>query len=348
MRLLAAGEKSNTGFPHLYYPGVAEQASASPIQLGPGQQAEADFSMTAVPLYQLAGSVSGQLPDQGVGIQVLTTSGDEISMPTNFNMELGTFSLEDVPAGSYILEAISQAGLHPLHGETKIKVTSNVADLHLALTPETSIPLDVRLDSRNSSATASPVRNQGRPPVSVRLRRTDVSGVEVASTFPAGGSGGLVLQNVEPGRYSVEVMPQPPWYVQTATYGPNNLLSDDITITAAGTGYPMEIVLRDDGASVSAMVKKSSDNNSQAAVLVVPAAASKAVPRVARVGTGEFTVRSLAPGEYLVFAFDRLDNLEYGSPEALQAFSSQAAHVTLVPNQRAQVVLELIHLGKGD
>src|SRR5271157_2636369 len=49
VRLLADDKKPKTGYPSLYYPGAPDLASASPIQLGVGQQAEADFSMTAVP-----------------------------------------------------------------------------------------------------------------------------------------------------------------------------------------------------------------------------------------------------------------------------------------------------------
>jgi hypothetical protein len=51
----------------------------------------------------------------------------------------------------------------------------------------------------------------------------------------------------------------------------------------------------------------------------------------------------LAPGEYLVFAFDHIDNVEYSNPEALQNYSSRATQVTLSANQHAKVALELIH-----
>src|SRR5271157_3785811 len=46
VRLLADDKEPKTGYPSLYYPGVPDLASASPIQLGAGQQAEADSSMT--------------------------------------------------------------------------------------------------------------------------------------------------------------------------------------------------------------------------------------------------------------------------------------------------------------
>ena len=56
----------------------------------------------------------------------------------------------------------------------------------------------------------------------------------------------------------------------------------------------------------------------------------------------------LAPGEYLVFAFDHVEGLEYSNPDVMDAYASQAAHVTLTAGQQAQVQVELIHAGKKD
>ncbi len=56
----------------------------------------------------------------------------------------------------------------------------------------------------------------------------------------------------------------------------------------------------------------------------------------------------MAPGNYLVFAFDRADKIEYTRPDALQPYASQATHVTLSPNQDARVLLNLIHTGDAE
>ena len=65
-------------------------------------------------------------------------------------------------------------------------------------------------------------------------------------------------------------------------------------------------------------------------------------PRVVRGVGNEFSVSGLAPGEYLVFAFDSIDGMEYGNPDAFAPYASQAAHITLTGNQRGQVSLDLI------
>ncbi len=344
--LLAAGEKAKTGFAHVYYPGVPDLTSALPIQLSPGQQAEADFSLSAVPVYEVSGTIAGRTPDQGVGFQLLTQSGDDISLPTNFNMENGIFKLDAVPAGSYIVRAISQTGGQPMRGEARVNVSSNVEDLRLTLAPAVSIPITVRMDSHNSSTTRS--LNPDRPPISVRLLPGNPNAAESFSSIEpvSPGHSALALRNLDPGTYTVLFTPQPPWYVQSASYGQINALSDDISVSP-GQSYSLDIVLRDDSASLSGTVKSSDANPTSAAIVIVPQPAGKMSPHVLR-GRNEFAVSGLAPGDYLVFAFDTIDDLEYTNPDALAAYASQAAHVTLTPNQQAQVSLDLIHVTKAE
>jgi hypothetical protein len=85
-------------------------------------------------------------------------------------------------------------------------------------------------------------------------------------------------------------------------------------------------------------------------VIAISEDAARRSPRVGnyfptrenRTQPSQFNLRALAPGNYLVFAFDHLDDVEYSSSDVLQKYTSLAAHVTLSPNQRARVTLELI------
>ncbi len=80
-RLLPGGESPKIGYPSMYYPGVPDLASASPIQLAAGQHAEADFSMSAGPVYHITGRVTGYPPQQGVGFQFLSSVGGRFVAP---------------------------------------------------------------------------------------------------------------------------------------------------------------------------------------------------------------------------------------------------------------------------
>jgi hypothetical protein len=346
LQLMAAGEKQKNGFPHMYYPGVPDFSSAAPIQLASGAQSEADFSLGTVPVYQVSGVVSGHSLDQGVGFQVLTPSGDEVSVPTNFNMETGVFTLDDIPAGSYLLRALSQLSLQPLRAEARIAVASNMDGVRLALAPAVSIPIVVRLDAHASSSGVSSATNLQRPPVSVHLIPQDTTVGELFSIAEPNGNG-IMLQNVDFGTYTVDIRPLSPWYVQSASYGQTNVLYDDITVSPSQS-YPMDIVLRDDGATLSGTLKPSGGTPQRANVVILAQPASKLGAHALQGITDSFSLSGLAPGDYLIFAFDRVDGLEYSNPDVMDAYASQAAHVTLTAGQQAQVQVDLIHAGKKD
>ncbi len=353
-RILAAGEKPTTGFPHLYFPGVPDLASAAPIQLSAGQQMQADFSVAAVPVYRVSGSVSGQGADRGVAVTVFTSSGDELSLTSRFNTQLGSFSLDKVPAGSYILRAFSNVNQQRLEAEQRINVASNVENVHLALAPAISIAVVAHMQSRTSSSAGSTSPNPGawsedRPPLSVSLSPAQPNAPEAFSTIEQrGGHNVMLLQNINPGNYSVNLMPQPPWYVQAATYGQTNVLYDDLTV-APGQSYPLDVVLRDDGASLTITVRGFENAVDHGAVVViVPQRASKVRPYVLNGITNTYTATGLAPGEYLVYAFDRVDGLEYANPDVIAPYASQSAHVTVGPGQKQQVIVDPIHAEKTE
>jgi hypothetical protein len=345
LELAGEKEKQKSGFPHVYYPGASDLSSAAPIQLAAGQQAQADISVGAVPVYKVTGMIAGHLQEQGVGFQVFTPAGDEISLPTTFNMETGVFTLDNVPAGSYVLRALSQSGVQPLRAEERINVTSNVDGLHLTLAPAVSIPVVVRMDSRNSPGAGSTSANQQRSPVFVHLVPAGMAMSESFSSYEPGA--GMTLQNVDFGTYTVEVKSHAPWYVQSATYGHTNVLYDDISV-APGQSYPMEIILRDDGATLSGNVKSPDGTPVHATVVVVPQPLSKQGPQISHGITNTFNISGLAPGEYLVFAFDQIDGLDLSSQDVIESYASQAAQITLAASQKIQVQLDLIHVGKGE
>ena len=339
LELVVSGEKQKTGFGHLYYPGVPDRGSAAPISLNAGQQSEADFSLTPVPVYRVSGTVTGHAPDQGVGFQVLTPAGDDIWLTTQFNMETGVFTLDNVPAGTYVIRASSQAGLQSLAAEATVNVSSDVENVRLALAPMASIPIEVRVDSSTNAYT------QHLPPVSVQLVPANPANEGEIFIAPQGGaSGSMVINSIRAGSYTVRIQPPPNLYVRSATYGATNPLYDEITV-AAGRAYPLEIVLRDDAASLSGTVKSSDGSASSGHVVIVPQPLSKLPPSTVSGSVDSFSLSGLAPGEYLVFAFDNIEGLEYANPDVIESYASQAAHVTLTPNQKAQVSLDLIHVG---
>ena len=155
---------------------------------------------------------------------------------------------------------------------------------------------------------------------------------------------GLVLRDLEPGKYSADITSSyGGWYVASAESGQTDLLSDDLTVLPGAPLQPIEVVLRNDGATLSGTV--SSDGHDESgAVLLLPRHGQPKVEFTHQGNAFQFT--RLAPGDYDVLALDRIDGVEYADPESLKPYRVQASHVTLLSNGKSSVTLELIHVGE--
>jgi hypothetical protein len=171
---------------------------------------------------------------------------------------------------------------------------------------------------------------------------------DVSPSFETGSNGSsLVLHNVDPGKYIVEVHATPwngPWYVKSIFYGSTDLLREDLMVTS-GQSSNIEVVLRDDSAILQGSVR-SVDGATRAAVLVVPDNALRDAKVTVVDDEGAFRIAGLAPGEYKVFAFDRLDGLDSPDGSTLERFASKAVTVSLHANDNVTVNVDVISRGE--
>jgi hypothetical protein len=141
--------------------------------------------------------------------------------------------------------------------------------------------------------------------------------------------------------------PNPPWYVQSAQCGDTDLRREELTVAAGTQTPPIEVVLRDDGATLTGRINAGSNARQATVVLVPDHGSSIRTESFVFESSAEFTFGNIAPGGYSVYAFDRIDGLEYRSPEVLDRYSSKAARVTLEPNEQHKIDLELISVEDG-
>jgi hypothetical protein len=357
--LFGDGNMPRMGWPAVYYPQAPDAASAAPVRFTSGQQVQADMVMNRVPLYTVSGVAMGFAPGQGVSIQVQNSSGDMVTMGARVRHDSGEFELH-LPAGTYRLKAMSHVEGQPLVSVVRITVEKDLNQLQLVLQPAISIPVHARLDDRSQGAAQSGRSRGGilardaynSPPLSVHLISLEPGGSDVYSVNRgAQGNYSLALGAVEPGRYAAEVTSYGGWYVDSAQCGNANLLSEDLVVTA-GNSCSIEIVLRNDGGTLSAKVEATTDIGPGMALLV-PArgrATPRSLPFYVADGAHEaqMSVDGIAPGEYLLYPFDDPTGVEYSNPEVLRSHTSQATAVTISPGQTAKVTAQLIHTGAGE
>ncbi len=347
-----AAAEPNIGYAPSYYPGTPDLASASPIEVRGGQTVQIEFRMRLQPVYEVAGFVTGIAPDQrGANIEFVNRSGDSLASNVRFNPEDASFSAR-LPGGTYTARATSFNRQGPASkASATITVTANVSGIRLPLLPGATIPVVVKTEFTNQPGSPSvgsgigTVGSSSSPRQYASVQLTGLDGAtSVSSTYDADNNAPLTLRNVEPGRYTVQISPHGAWYVRSATYGQADLLQEDLVVGQGGDARPLEVVLRDDGGSVAGSV--TSDNVAVPAVVLVMPERRSTVPQTQYASERGFTINTLAPGDYLLFAFDSTDGLEYTNREALEPYASRAMHVTVGSKGSATATLTLIKRGE--
>jgi hypothetical protein len=347
-----APSEPSLGYAPAYYPGAPDASSAAAIEVRGGQAVQLDFRLRLQPVFEVSGAVVGLVPPQRASVQFSNRSGDAIAANLRFNPENGTFSAK-LPAGTYMVRASSfEPPRRNLTASALITVAANVSGIRLPLQPGSSIPITVRTEftrqqgSPNLDGVTSAVYKDIAPAqyTSVQLIGLDSTHMSAfASTERGPDNTWYGLQNVEPGRYAAQISPNGPWYVQAATYGQTDLLREDMVVTP-GDARPIEITLRDDGGSIAGSV--TSDNVAVRAMVLAVAERRITSPQPLFASENGFHLALLAPGNYLLFAFDSTDGLEYTNREALEPYVSRATRVSVSNNSSANVTLTLIKRGE--
>jgi hypothetical protein len=337
----ASPKNRQRGYPEVFFPGANDLGSAAAIELNPGQNYEADISLRSEPLYNVSGVVSGYNGPQGVNLSFINSAGDILPFPVQFNRQGSEFYAQ-VTSGSYTLHAEAFSENASLQANLPITVSSDLADVHVVVEPDISIPINVRTESTGNQAGKGP----NGIPVTIELS-SSVPSLAGADYFSSpdnlGNISTLAIRDVAPGRYYAQVNANGPFYVQSAQCGGVDLLRDDLNIVAGARVPPIEVILRDDGGSVTGSVN--ADKQSSGTVYLIP----DRNPRLTRVAReqGQFSFNNVAPGDYSVLALDGSANIEYTNPEVLAPYMGKAVRLTLSPNGTASAPpIDLVHAGK--
>ncbi len=331
------------GIPLVYYPVGPELAAAAPIPISPGKKVEINLTLSPQPFYRVSGTINGYVPNQPVNLQLRNSAGIPLPYNWRFDSATGTFRVNGVPAGAYTLHADApDSHGHSLTTTVPLTVNADLSGLHLMLLPAVTIPIRMSIITSRTGAD----RFWGQEnyfPAYVQLVAHNAGLFELrygSQQVGERGTTSLEIQNIAPGTYSVEVNPNGPLYVQSATSGTTNLLESDLSVAPGSSPQPIEITLRDDVAFLSGTV--SLENLSLSATILAFSEHTSVPPRIQPTYSGgNFQLPSLPPGTYKILAVDHPDRLEYANPEAVKKYLSKAREVTLSPEQSAKIDLEL-------
>ena len=336
------------GIPLVYYPGGSELAAAAPIAISPGKKVEINLTLSPQPFYRLSGTINGYVPGQPVNLQLRNSAGIPLPYNWRFDSASGTFHVNGVPVGAYTLRADApDSHGHSLTATVPLIVSADLSALHLSLLPTVTIPIRMSVIASRTGAERF-WEQENYFPAYVQLVARNAGLFELrygSQQVGERGAASLELQNIAPGTYSVEVNPNGPLYVQSATSGTTNLLESDLSVAPGSSPQSIEITLRDDVAFLSGTVYLG--NLSLSATILAFSEHTSVPPRIQPTYSGgNFQLSPLPPGTYKILAVDHPDLLEYANPEAVKKYLSKAYEVTLSPEQSAKIDLELTKVGE--
>lgn len=323
-------------YARVFYPGVSEVRAATPVEVNPGREAEANFALTPEPMYQVAGVVGGQIS----GLSFSRKAGTEEDYKQVVSSADGRFQVR-LPAGSYVVTGSTEEGLELSTAGASVVITTDNSDLHLPLAPKTNIPVHILTEHAGADNERTLAPAVAMPPLRMQLiARSGLFGTSRWWTTESGG-----IDDVAAGTYTLDVHGAGEWWVKSAQSGGVDLLNQELAVTDGGQPPPIEITLRDDAGAVTGTVA-GVEHWSTVAVLLVQARGKKNYVDTTRMIRGSFRFGGVAPGDYMVVAIDHGEQLEYDNPEVLNPYLSNAQPVHVPPRGTATITLNLTTVGR--
>jgi hypothetical protein len=336
------------GYPPVYYPGVTDPGSAGTLILGPGQQAEADFTLPRQRFFPVTFAVRTADPDMA-NFSILDAGGRATGFDVRYDAR-DQLARATVPNGTWTLDAHAY-GPNLAWGRAEVQVADAPVALAINLSPIPRIPV---LIHRDFTAQSEPA-NSSNPGISVTLASADQAEANGGNggLMRVSGSGGTEWQLAmnEPGRFWVEVTAFPPAYVSSITSGGVDLASSPLVIAPGSSPSPVEITLRDDAGSIDGQIGNpgsAAAGNSQSVQLWIYAiplfATAGPLPRGNLRSDGTFVIDNLAPGSYRVVACDAPQSPDFHSSEGLAAWAGQGQTVTVDAGGTANATVSITHM----
>src|SRR6266478_2756363 len=355
------------GYPAAFYPGAADMGSATPIEITPGKRAEINLTLSAQPFYRISGTVGGYTPDRGINLEITNAAGQPMPAGFNFDPAKGTFATPWLPGGAYAITAVTQdpQNQQEYSASQSVNLTSDISSVHLMLLPNVNVPVHCQVEWTRKDAQPLPTmtffsrRGNGPQklheniPAQVTFIQQDQFRPPQQRVLQPMPDDAVGVPNVPPGTYKVEIMPNGPYYVESARYGSVNLLEQNLTITPGGGVQAIEIVLRDDFATLEGSIAVAGEEDT-ATILAIPEDSRKQIrTTTASRGPGVdarrpigFQISQLPPGAYRVLAVGTSEDFEYANPELLGKYLSGSRAVTLTANQVTKIELEMVKTGE--
>jgi protocatechuate 3,4-dioxygenase beta subunit len=364
----APSKKDQTVYTTVYYPNEKSPERATPILVKPGDETQANFTMTRVPAHSVSGTVAGlpaakadDKPEMSYRMVMAMREGSFFPASMGMVGKDSSFKIRSLPAGKYKLVAMQGGGGINSSGSADVVVESS--DVTGVVIGAQAGPREIKGRIR--------AEGEDKPDLSKLFvvftpaadPETDLDMDSMASSFFGGGGG--FAQIKEDGSFKVELTPSAKpytiavssrgggmedWFTSKILVGGKDVLETGFK-PAEGQAGAVEIVVSNKGATIEGTVLDKNEKPFPGADVIAFPADPKLRKRMDMVqaGTadqqGRFKLRGVRPGEYTVFALADSQEQPFTTAAFQKTNSGKMQTVKLEAGNKQQVQLEVITQG---
>ena len=322
-----------------FYPGTADFALAQKVRVASGAEASAEFALLPVRTARISGFVTSSEGSPAEAFLSLAAETGEVGMAYGsggITREDGTFSMADIPPGTYTLIAEIRAS------------PSSIAEIGAVTVSVSGADID-----GISVLTAKPGSLKGTVVADAGVRGRLPDGIEiVARPRRSGAEGSFVGVTgttfdlpAPPGPFTLDVSVPDGWAVTSLMLAGGLDTTDSAIDIGREQGVPITVTLTDRVTDVSGTI--SGAEGPGAYVVVFPADSTQWTPRRMRSAQadarGRFRIAGLPPGDrYLAVAVKELDPGQENDPDFLQQVQQQAAPFSLAAEEKRTLDLKVL------
>ena len=328
-----------TGYVSTYFPRTTDvqQAEAVEVKAGgdvPGFVIHLQKSRVVRVKGKLVGADGNPLKQA----QIMLMSG---ARPGSMRMAAvndpeGKFEIANLSPGSYMAMTMQLNGSTPtMTMQPLIVPNENLSDVKLGAAAEGSVTGKVT------------VAGDGK--IAIKGLGIMVGGEDspvMPATATVDESGAFTLKKISSAPYDLNLPRVPPGsYLKSVLWNGREKLGEPLDFSAGTTG-DLQVILGTDGATFDAKVSRDDKPAADATVVLLPEDAGRRHPETTRTestdDTGHATFKDVPPGNYLVFAWEKVEQGDWFDPAFVKAAANDAARVTIGPKDNQHVELKAI------
>ena len=318
----------------VFFPGVPDAPSASPVEVGPGAEVRGiDIRLKKTRAQNISGKALDAVGNPLKGGILMLYPGDlgVMSMtPSGTAMvkgDKGEFEIRGVTPGSYIVMAMSGSDPGKLNLVARFEVTDQpVRDLAVRIAAGADLPVSVKM-------------NAGEPSNIHVMLQADDNILASMNNVQIGKDGTGVIKKVSPDKYKIEVAGIPPdSYLLRALMGSSDVLEGGLDLRNGVPG-PLELTIAGPAARLSGTVKNEKGELVKGATVAVIAKDAKWRTDMNHTGStdqnGSFEFAGLVPAEYRVYSWTGIEQGAAEDEEFRKPYESFRAEVDLTRDLKA-------------